>query len=104
MYAIVETGGKQYRAAVGDLLDVELLGKETGEEVVFDKVLLVRADDGTRVGQPYVEGAVVRAQVAAADVADKKVIVFKMKRRKDYRRKAGHRQHHTRVRVTAIEG
>ena len=104
MYAIVETGGKQYRAEVGETLQVELLGEETGAAVEFDKVLLVRDDGGTRVGTPYVDGAVVKAEVTAGDAKGKKITVFKMKRRKGYRLKRGHRQRYSEVRVTAIEG
>ncbi len=103
MYAIVETGGKQYRAAVGDEFKVEKLGIDAGGEVTFDRVLLVSGEAGTRVGKPYVEGAVVKAEVAENGLA-KKIIVFKKRRRKGYTRKQGHRQHYTRVRITAIEG
>lgn len=103
-YAIVETGGKQYRAAVGDELEVELLGVEQGQTVEFDRVLLVRGGDAVRVGTPYVEGALVKGLVTNPDAKGRKITVFKMKRRKGYRLKRGHRQRHTRVRVTAIEG
>ena len=103
MFAIVETGGKQYRTAVGESLEVEKLGIETGGEVAFDKVLLVSDEEGTRVGAPYVDGAVVKGQVESNHRGNK-IIVFKMKRRKQYRRKQGHRQSLTRVRITAIEG
>lgn len=102
-FAIVETGGKQYRAAVGQLLDVEKLAVEPGQEVAFDQILLVSDDNGTRVGAPLVEGATVKAEVTEQG-RGRKVTVFKMKRRKDYRRKQGHRQAFTRVRITAIEG
>ncbi len=102
-FAIVETGGKQYRAAVGQLLDVEKLPVEPGQEVAFDQILLVSDDNGTRVGAPLVEGATVKAEVTEQG-RGRKVTVFKMKRRKQYRRKQGHRQAFTRVRITAIEG
>jgi large subunit ribosomal protein L21 len=104
MYAIVETGGKQYRAAVGEVLEVELLGVGEGEAVEFDRVLLVTGDEGTRVGTPYLSGTIVRGEVTKAEVKDRKIVIFKMKRRKGYRKKTGHRQRHTHVRVTAIEG
>lgn len=103
MYAIVETGGKQYRAAVGEVLQVEKLGVDEGTEVTFDRVLLVTGEGGTRVGRPYVEGAVVKAEVTENDRA-KKILIFKKRRRKNYARRQGHRQYYTRVRITAIEG
>lgn len=103
MFAIVQTGGKQYRAAVGDHLDIELLKAEPGQTVEFDQVLLVNDDNGTRVGAPLVDGAKVVAEVTKHDKA-RKIVVFKMKRRKNYRRKQGHRQAYTRVKITGIEG
>ena len=102
MYAIVETGGKQYQASVGDVLEVERLDVEPGQTVEFDRVLLVRDDGGTQVGTPVVDGAIVKGE-ALGEAKANKVIVFKMKRRKGYRRKAGHRQLHARVKITAIE-
>ena len=101
MYAIVETGGKQYWVQRERIIDVERLPSQVGEEVVLDKVLLVAHDGEVTVGQPTVEGAQVRATVLRHDRA-RKVIVFKMRRRRRYRRKAGHRQHFTRLRIEEI--
>lgn len=103
MFAIVETGGKQYHAAVGDLLEIEKIAGEPGNVVDLDQVLLVSDDNGVRVGTPLVEGAKVKAEVTEHG-RGRKIIVFKRKRRKNYRRKQGHRQSFTQVRITAIEG
>jgi large subunit ribosomal protein L21 len=101
MYAIIETGGKQYRVANGDLVDVEL--DATGDEgsVRFDRVLLVGGEGGVTVGSPLVENASVAGE-AIAEVRGSKVIVFKKKRRKGYRRTQGHRQNLLRVRIGDI--
>ena len=103
MYAIFESGGKQHRAEPGQRLALEKLAAPVGETVVFDRVLLVRDPDSVdcRIGAPYVEGAEVTASVVA-QYRDPKVVVFKRKRRKGYRRKRGHRQQRTQVRVDAI--
>lgn len=104
MYAVIETGGKQYRVEPGDVIDVER-GVDTGEKggkVAFDRVLLVAGDDGVRMGQPLVEGATVQASLVG-EVRGPKVRVFKMKRRKGYRRTAGHRQNFLRVRIDEIQ-
>jgi len=103
MYAIFESGGKQHRAEPGQRLALEKLTAPVGETVVFDRVLLVRDPDSgdCRIGAPYVEGAEVTASVVA-QYRDPKVVVFKRKRRKGYRRKQGHRQQRTQVRVDAI--
>lgn len=103
MYAIFESGGKQHRAEPGQRLALEKLAAPVGETVVFDRVLLVRDPDSgdCRIGAPYVEGAEVTASVVA-QYRDPKVVVFKRKRRKGYRRKRGHRQQRTQVRVDAI--
>ena len=103
MFAIVETGGKQYQASVGDLLEIEKIAGDLGNEVELGKVLLVSDENGVRVGTPLVEGAIVKAEVTEHGRGPK-ITVFKMKRRKNYRRKQGHRQAFTQVRVTAIEG
>jgi large subunit ribosomal protein L21 len=103
MFAIVETGGKQYRAAVGDVLEIEKLDQAEGDIVEFDRILMVSSEKGTRVGTPTVAGVVVKATLKAQTKGDK-IIVFKMKRRKGYRRKQGHRQNYTQVTITAIEG
>lgn len=103
MYAIFESGGKQHRAEPGQRLALEKLAAPVGGKVVFDRVLLVRDPDSgdCRIGAPYVEGAEVTASVVA-QYRDPKVIVFKRKRRKGYRRKQGHRQQRTQVLVEAI--
>jgi large subunit ribosomal protein L21 len=101
MYAIVETGGKQYRIQEGDLLKVESLGIAEGESVVLDKVLFVGGDDGISVGARYVQGASVKASVVT-NGKDRKVLVFKYKSKKNYRRLRGHRQHFTEIRIDSI--
>ena len=102
MYAVVETGGKQYRMAPGDVLRVEKIG-EPGEEILFEQVLLLVRDDGTvAVGNPFVDGAKVRAKVAGHGKA-RKILVFKYKPKKNYRRRQGHRQYLSRVLIDRIE-
>ena len=103
MYAVFETGGKQYRAKAGDLVKVEKLGSEDGAKVTFDRVLLVNDDGKVTVGAPIVENASVTAEVIESERKDKKVIIFKMKRRKGYRNKNGHRQRHSIVKITDIK-
>jgi large subunit ribosomal protein L21 len=100
MYAVIRTGGKQYRVSEGDTLRIEKLAGDVGNAVSFDEVLLVGGDKIT-VGKPLVKGAKVGAQIIAQEKA-KKVIVFKMRRRKNYRRKNGHRQQYTEVKITGI--
>ena len=103
MYAVIETGGKQYRIEEGMLLEHELIsGAEVGAQVEFDRVLLVVDDGDVRVGAPYLEGARVRGEVREQGLDDK-IIVFKYKRKKGYRRKQGHRQGYMRTHITAIE-
>jgi len=102
MYAVVKTGGKQYKVSEGDFFKVEKLAGEVGEAVEFDQVLLVSKDGDLRLGQPVVEGAKVKGTIVEQD-REKKIIVFKMKRRKGYRLKKGHRQYYTGVKVEAIE-
>lgn len=102
IYAIVETGGKQYRVTEGQVLDVELLHVPEGDTVELDKVLMVGSESGVTVGKPYVAGAKVVAQVAG-EVLGEKLIIFKYKPKVRYRRKTGHRQHYTRVQVTSIQ-
>lgn len=102
-YAIVEHGGKQYRVSPGDELLVERTQKlTTGDDLLFERVMLVSQGEAVTVGAPLVEGAQVRSHVLAAE-RGKKVIVFKKKRRKGYKRTNGHRQDYYRVRVEAIE-
>jgi large subunit ribosomal protein L21 len=103
VYAVLETGGKQYRVSAGDLLKVERLGGEPGSPVRFDRILLVAEGDRVTVGTPTVTGASVTGEVVLQGRA-RKVIVFKFKRRKKYRRTRGHRQAETTVRITAISG
>lgn len=102
MYAIIETGGKQYRVEEGKTLKVEKIDIPEGEPVEFDRVLLVRKEDSSIVGSPYVEGARVRAKVLQT-AKSRKVLVFKMKPRKGYRRLKGHRQFYTKVLIEKIE-
>ena len=102
MYAVVKTGGKQYKVSEGDFLKVEKLSGDVGEAVEFDNVLLLSKDGDLQLGQPTVEGAKVKGTIVEQG-REKKIIVFKMKRRKGYRRKAGHRQSYTGVKVEAIE-
>jgi large subunit ribosomal protein L21 len=103
-YAIVEHGGKQYRVSPGDELLVERVdsGLGAGDDLNFEKVIMVRTGDDVKVGQPVVEGASVRSQVIAPVRGDK-IIVFKKKRRKGYKKTQGHRQDLYRVRVDSIE-
>jgi large subunit ribosomal protein L21 len=103
MYAIIETCGRQHKVAVGDVVKLELLHEEEGNEVTFDKVLMVSNEGNLQVGSPYVENAVVKAKVLE-NGKDKKIIVFKFKPKKDYRRKQGHRQPFTMVEITEIVG
>ena len=101
MYAVVETGGKQYKVSKGDLIKVEKMGGEVGEKVELEQVLLVKDDKGTKVGTPTVAGVKVVGRITSQRKG-KKVVVFKMKRRKNYRLKQGHRQHHTWVEIENI--
>ena len=100
MYAIIATGGKQYKVSEGDVIRVEKLGVEAGETVTFDQVLLVSGDD-VKVGAPTVAGATVTADVVANAKA-KKVIVYKYKRKTGYHKKNGHRQAYTQVKIEKI--
>ncbi|MDO9592348.1 MAG: 50S ribosomal protein L21 [Erysipelotrichaceae bacterium] len=101
MYAIIQTGGKQYRVQEGDQFNIEKLNVEAGEVVEFTQVLAVSNEEGVTVGSPLVEGAVVKATVVD-NGKGKKVIIFKYKRKKDYRKKQGHRQPYTRVLIESI--
>ena len=102
MYAVVQTGGKQYRVAVGDVLRVEKLEAPEGSAVNLDKVLMVADGDQVRVGTPNLAGASVTATVKAHGRADK-IHIFKFRRRKHYRKSQGHRQHYTELEITAIK-
>jgi large subunit ribosomal protein L21 len=101
MYAIIRTGGRQYRAEVGKTIDVERLPYEIDEAFEIDDVLLVGDGDSTVIGQPHVEGATVKATVVD-QFRGKKVVVFKYRQRTNYRRRGGHRQHYTRIRIDDI--
>ncbi len=101
MHAIIETGGKQYKVAEGDTLFIEMLPTEAGETVTFDKVLAILDEDKATFGAPVVEGAKVEASVVK-NGKGKKVIVFKYKPKKNYRRKQGHRQPYTKVTIGKI--
>lgn len=103
MYAVIKTGGKQYRVHEGDVLMVEKLDAEAGSSVTFSEVLAFSDDQTLKVGTPLVEGAVVEAQVLGQGKG-KKIIVFKYKAKKNYRKKQGHRQPYTRVQITKITG
>lgn len=102
MYAVIQTGGKQYRVAEGDVLRIELLEKEPKQAVSFDKVLLLENGDSITIGQPTVKGASVEAEVIRHDRA-KKVIIFKKKRTTTYQRTQGHRQGFTEIRIKGIK-
>ncbi len=101
MYAVIETGGRQYRVAVGDTIDVELLDAQVGDSLDIEKVLLVSDDEAVRVGQPLIEGARVRATVLEHGKGPK-VVAFKYRPKQRYRRTLGHRQPYTRLRIDTI--
>jgi large subunit ribosomal protein L21 len=101
MFAIIKTGGKQYKIQAGDVLSVEKIPAEPGQRVLFNQVLLIADDNETLIGTPYLEKAAVRAEVLE-NFKDEKVIVFKKKRRKQFRRTRGHRQELTKLRVDLI--
>jgi len=103
MYAVIVTGGKQYRISEGASVRVEKLKGAAGDKVLFDQVLMVGIGESAKVGTPVVKGAKVEAEITAQARA-RKVIVFKMKHRKQYRRVHGHRQPYTELRITKING
>jgi large subunit ribosomal protein L21 len=102
MYAIIETGGKQYRVQEGDALYIEKLDANEGDVVTFDRVLAVSGDDGLVIGSPVVSGATVSAKVEKHGKG-RKIIVYKYKAKKNYRRKQGHRQPYTKVVIEKIQ-
>ena len=102
MYAIIQTGGKQYRVSEGDVLSIEKLTAAEGEEVVFDQVLTVVADGDIKIGKPVVEGAKVTAKVVEHGKGEK-ILVFKYKAKSNYRKRQGHRQPYTKVEISKIE-
>jgi large subunit ribosomal protein L21 len=102
MYAIIETGGKQYRVSAGDVIEIECGAGTDGDRVEFSRVLMVGGDGSVRTGTPAIAGAVVRG-VALGEIRGPKIRVFKKKKRKGYRRTNGHRQDLLRVRIEGIE-
>ncbi|MCG6910224.1 MAG: 50S ribosomal protein L21 [Deltaproteobacteria bacterium] len=102
MYAVVATGGKQYRVQEGDTLKIEKIAGEVGSSVAFDQVLMVSDGDDVKVGQPVLENAVVNGTIVEQGKG-RKILVFKYKRRKRYRRKQGHRQLFTAVKIGSIQ-
>lgn len=102
MYAVIKTGGKQYRVTEGDVLRVEKLNAEAGASVELDQVLMVTDGDDVKVGSPLLDGGKVSAEVVAHG-RNRKIEVIKFKRRKNYHRKHGHRQHYTEIKITGIQ-
>mgnify|MGYP001333080120 FL=1 len=103
MYAIIADGGRQYKVEEGLELDIDLRNAASGDEITFDQILAVSSDDGTKIGQPVVEGATVTAEVLS-EVKGEKIYVQKFRRRKDSKRRTGHRQRYTRIRIAKISG
>ena len=103
MYAVIKTGGKQYKVAPGENLKVEQIPADVGAEVVLDQVLMIGEGESVRVGQPVVAGATVKAVVVAHGRGDK-VTIFKMRRRKHYQKHQGHRQGYTELKIDGIVG
>ena len=101
MYAVIQTGGKQYRVKSGEQIKVELLSAQVGAAVSFDRVLMLGEGEGARVGTPFVKGATVKATVVAQGRGEK-LRIFKLRRRKHYQKTQGHRQNYTEIRVDAI--
>ena len=101
MYAIIETGGKQFKVKEGDTIQIEKLGVEAGTDYVFETVIAVSSDDGITFGTPYVKGAAVKANIIG-DGKAKKVIVYKYKSKKGFHKKKGHRQPFTSVKILSI--
>ncbi|MSQ64369.1 MAG: 50S ribosomal protein L21 [Betaproteobacteria bacterium] len=103
MYAVIQTGGKQYRVKSGEQLKVELLAADVGASVSFDRVLMLGEGDGVRIGAPFLDGAAVKATVVAQGRGEK-IRIFKMRRRKHFAKTQGHRQGFTEVRIDEIVG
>ncbi len=101
MYAVIKTGGKQYRIAAGEKLKIEQIPADIGQEITLDEVLSVGEGDQIKIGTPHVDGAVVKATVLAQGRHDK-VKIFKMRRRKHYQKRQGHRQNYTEIRIDSI--
>jgi large subunit ribosomal protein L21 len=103
MYAVIVTGGRQYRVALGEVLRVENLVADVGDEVKLDQVLMVGEGEGVTVGAPLVAGALVTAKVRGHGLADN-IRIVKFRRRKHHRKEMGHRQHYTEIEITGIAG
>jgi large subunit ribosomal protein L21 len=103
MYAVVKTGGKQYRVSAGEKVKVEQIPADIGAEIALDQVLLVADGEAVRLGTPLVDGATVTAKVLAHGRGDK-IEIFKMRRRKHYRKSQGHRQNYTEIEILGIAG
>ena len=103
MYAIIETGGKQYRVEKDDIIDIELIDTAEDGKVEFAQVLFVNNGTATKIGAPYLAQTTVKAELVS-EIKGPKVVAFKYKKRKGYRRKVGHRQRYTRVKITEIVG
>ncbi len=103
MYAVIQTGGKQYKVSEGQMLKVEKLQGEAGDKLTLDQVLMLQDENGTKIGTPLLEGAKVTVHLIEQG-REKKMVVYKYKKRKNYRRKQGHRQSYTKIIVEKIEG
>jgi large subunit ribosomal protein L21 len=103
MYAIIQTGGKQYKVTEGEMIKVEKLEAEAGDKITLDQVLMLKDDNGSRIGNPLVPGAKITAEVVEQG-RGKKITVYKYKKRKNQRKKQGHRQAYTKILIETIEG
>lgn len=103
MFAVIKTGGKQYTVKEGDIFNIEKINADTGSKYSLEEVLLISDNDKPTVGSPFIKGASVEVEVVAHGKADR-VYIFKKKRRKDYRKRQGHRQQFTKVKVLKING
>lgn len=103
MYAVIQTGGKQYRVKEGETLKVESLLAETGQQVEFNEVLLIQSDSGVQVGKPFITGGKVTATIKSHG-RHKKIHIIKFRRRKHFMKRAGHRQNYTEIQITGISG
>ncbi|GLI54198.1 50S ribosomal protein L21 [Thermodesulfovibrio yellowstonii] len=103
MYAVIETGGKQFRVKSGDIVKIEKLNIEPGQEVIFDKVLLFKGNEGLKIGNPYIEGVKVKAEVID-EKKDKKVLVYSPPSKKAIHKLKGHRQWYTKIKIKEIVG
>jgi large subunit ribosomal protein L21 len=103
MYAVIKTGGKQYRVAAGEKIKIEQIAADVGQEITIDEVLAVGNGTDLKIGSPLVSGAIVKATVVAHGKHDK-VRIFKMRRRKHYQKRQGHRQNYTEIEISAVNG